>query len=141
MRTTADRVRQAVSFEVIGLLLTIPLAILIFGFSTSETSGLAVIGASLATGWNYVFNLLFDHGMQRLRGTTEKTWGLRVVHAVSFELGLMIAFLPIIAWRLDIGLIDALVMDLAFVVFYVVYAFIFTWAYDRVFPDPQTQTG
>ncbi|WP_148861870.1 PACE efflux transporter [Marinobacter fonticola] len=135
MRTKRDRIRQAVSFEVIGLILVIPLASLAFQMPAEDTGVLAVIGASMATGWNYLYNLLFDHGLKRWRGTTKKTWPLRVVHALCFEMGLALAFLPVVAWWLGIGLIEALVMDVAFVLFYLVYAFVFTWAYDSVFPD------
>ncbi|BES72590.1 PACE efflux transporter [Marinobacter nanhaiticus D15-8W] len=135
MRTRRDRIRQAVSFELIGLILVIPLASLAFHLPVEDTSVLGVIGASMATGWNYLYNLLFDHGLKRWRGTTRKTWGLRVVHAFCFELGLMLAFLPVVAWWLGVGFVEALVMDVAFVVFYLVYAFVFTWVYDSVFPD------
>ncbi|TBW56172.1 PACE efflux transporter [Marinobacter halodurans] len=135
MRTTKDRIRQAVSFELIGLLLVIPLASWAFDLPLSDTGVLGLIGASLATGWNYVFNLLFDHGLKRWKGTTRKGFRMRLIHAISFEAGLMLAFLPIVAWWLGVGLIEALVMDLSFVLFYLVYAFAFTWAYDTVFPD------
>lgn len=138
MRTPKDRIRQAVSFEVIGLFLIIPLASWAFDLPVSDTGVLGLIGASLATGWNYAFNLLFDHGLKRWRGTTRKTFRMRLVHAISFEAGLMLAFLPIVAWWLEVGLAEALVMDLSFVLFYLVYAFVFTWAYDTVFPDPDT---
>ncbi|EDM46212.1 PACE efflux transporter [Marinobacter algicola] len=135
MRTTKDRIRQAVSFEVIGLLIAIPLAALVFGFELDKTSALAAIGATIATGWNYLFNLMFDHGLKRLTGSTRKSLKMRFFHALSFELGLMITFLPVIAWWMGIGLVEALIVDIAFVVFYLVYAFVFTWCYDTVFPD------
>lgn len=135
MRSSKDRVRQALSFEAIGLLLSVPLAALIFHFPLKETGVLGLIGATLATGWNYLFNLGFDHGLKRLTGSTHKTLKIRLIHAISFETGLMIAFLPIIAWWMEISLLDALIVDVAFVVFYLVYAFIFTWCYDVVFPD------
>lgn len=141
MRTTQDRIRQAVSFELIGLVLVIPLASFAFGLTLSDTGVLGLIGASLATGWNYLFNLLFDHGMKRYRGTTRKTVPLRLVHAVSFELGLMLAFLPIVVWWLDVGFVEAAIMDLSFVLFYLVYAFVFTWAYDSIFPDQDTPSN
>lgn len=141
MRTTKDRIRQAISFEVIGLLLSIPLAALAFGFDLGKTGILGVVGATMATAWNYVFNLAFDHGLKRLTGSTRKTLPVRFVHAISFELGLMLAFLPVIAWWMGIGLIEALIVDVAFVLFYLVYAFVFTWCYDSVFPDLDTGEG
>ena len=138
MRTTKDRIRQAISFEAIGLLLSIPLAALTFGYDLGKTGVLGVVGATMATVWNYVFNLAFDHGLKRLTGSTRKTLPVRFAHAISFEFGLMLAFLPVIAWWMEIGLIEALIVDAAFVVFYLVYAFVFTWCYDTVFPDPDT---
>src|SRR5690554_7806366 len=94
MRTTKDRIRQAISFEVIGLLISTPLAAFVFGLDLGETGVLAAIGATMATLWNYIFNLMFDHGLKRFTGTTRKTLKLRFLHAISFEFGLMLAFLP-----------------------------------------------
>ncbi|QSP93915.1 PACE efflux transporter [Marinobacter salinisoli] len=139
MRTTADRIRQAVSFELIGIALSTLFGALLFDMSMASIGVLAVIGASLATGWNYVFNLIFDRALLRYRGTVRKTLPLRLVHALCFELALMLAFLPIIAWWLEITLLEALVMDIAFVLFYLVYAFVFTWAYDTLFPVSDTR--
>jgi uncharacterized membrane protein len=135
MRSTKDRVRQAISFEVIGLMLSVPLAAVTFGFDIGRTGVLGVVGATIATIWNYLFNLIFDHGLQHFTGSTRKSLRIRFLHAVSFELGLMLIFLPIIAWWMGIGLLEALIVDVAFVVFYLVYAFVFTWCYDTIFPD------
>lgn len=139
MRSTKDRIRQAISFEVIGLLLSVPLAAMTFGFDMGKTGVLGVVGATIATVWNYVFNLAFDHGLKHLTGSTRKSLRIRLLHAVSFELGLMLIFLPIIAWWMGIGLLEALIVDVAFVVFYLVYAFVFTWCYDTIFPDTDAQ--
>ncbi|GGY68747.1 PACE efflux transporter [Marinobacter zhanjiangensis] len=139
MRSTKDRIRQAIAFELIGLLLSVPLAALVFGFDTGKTGVLGIIGATIATTWNYLFNLMFDHGLKSLTGSTRKTLKVRFLHAISFELGLMLAFLPIIAWWMGIGLLEALIVDIAFVVFYLIYAFVFTWCYDTLFPDPDAK--
>jgi uncharacterized membrane protein len=45
---------------------------------------------------------------------------------------------PLIAWWLGIGLWEALVMDLALVVFFLVYTFAFNWAFDAVFGLPDS---
>lgn len=135
MRTTKDRIRQAISFEIIGITLSVPLAAFAFGFELGKTGILGVVGATLATAWNYVFNLMFDLGLKKLNGSTHKSIKLRLLHAISFELGLMVAFLPIIAWWMGIGLFEALVVDLAFIAFYLLYTFVFTWCYDTIFPD------
>ena len=134
MRSTADRIRQAVSFEIIGLLIVTPLFAWIFGHPIAEIGILALIGATAATGWNYAFNLVFDHAVRRWRGTPHKSFALRVAHAVLFETTLLIILLPIFAWWLQVSLLTALVMDLSFAGFYMIYTFVFTWAYDTLFP-------
>jgi uncharacterized membrane protein len=141
MRSSKDRVRQAISFEIIGLLLSVPLAALLFHFPLKETGVLGLFGATLATVWNYAFNLGFDHSLKWLTGSTHKSLKIRFIHAFSFEFGMMLAFLPIIAWWMEISLLDALIVDFAFVIFYLVYAFIFTWSYDIIFPDNDTPTN
>lgn len=139
MRTTLDRIRHALAFEIIGLLLLAPLGAWVFAVPMKDMGVVALVGATLATGWNYLYNLAFDHALKRLRGSTLKSWRLRVLHAVLFEAGLLAALLPVIAWYLQIGLWQALVMDLGVAGFYLVYAFAFNWAYDRLFPLPEWQ--
>ena len=139
MRTTADRIRHAVSFEVIGILIATPLAAFAFHLDGGDSVVVVVTSATVAMLWNYVYNLGFDHLMQRLRGTTEKTKLIRIGHAILFEVGLLAIMLPMIAWYLQIGLWEALVMDLGLAIFYMIYALVFNWAYDRVFPLPEWQ--
>lgn len=70
--------------------------------------------------------------MNRRLGHTDKTVWMRVLHSVLFELGMMSVLVPIIAWFLNISLIRAVVMDLSFSIFYMVYAFCLNWCYDLV---------
>ena len=139
MRSTRDRIRHAISFEVIGLLLITPLGAFAFGMSLADIGVVGIGSATIATGWNYLYNLGFDRALQRFAGTTRKTVGIRIIHAVLFELGLLAALMPLIAWYLEVSLVQAFVMDLSFAAFYVVYAFLFNWAYDLVFPLPEWQ--
>ncbi|WP_344701019.1 PACE efflux transporter [Halomonas cibimaris] len=134
MRTVKDRLRHAISFEIIGLLLVIPLGGWLFAKPMNDIGVIAVVGATIATCWNYAYNLGFDHAMKRLRGEVRKTLLIRVLHAVLFEVGLLMALLPFIAWYLEMSVFHAFQMDISFSLFYVVYAFVFNWAYDLVFP-------
>jgi uncharacterized membrane protein len=136
MRTTPDRIRHAVSFEIIGLILVTPLGAVLFGKPLHDIGVVAIVGATLATLWNYVYNLAFDHAMLRITGAVRKSVKVRVLHAVLFEAGLLAALLPFIAWYLGISLREAFLMDVSFALFYLVYAFVFNWLYDVVFPIP-----
>ncbi len=136
MRKTRDRIRHAISFELIALIIVVPLAGWVFGMPMTDIGVVAIVSSIVAMLWNYVFNLLFDKAMLRIAGHTRKSVVLRVCHAVLFEAGLLIALVPFIAWYLDLGLVQAFLMDVAFTVFFLIYAFIFNWVYDVVFPVP-----
>ena len=139
MRTTKDRIRHALGFEIIGLLIFAPLASLVFGFELHTMGLMAVVGSIIATIWNYFYNILFDNALLKIRGQVQKTVPIRVLHAVLFEGGLLLLFLPMIAWYLDITLWQAFMMDITMATFYLIYAFVYNWIYDKVFPVPSRQ--
>ena len=139
MRATKDRIRHAISFEVIALLIAAPGGAWAFGHPILDIGVVGVVSATTATIWNYVYNLLFDHAMLRIVGTVHKTLRVRVLHTVLFEGGLLVALLPFIAWYLEIGLLEAFYLDVSFTLFYLVYTFVFNWAYDQVFPIPESR--
>ncbi len=134
MRSTSDRVRHAISFELGGLVLISPLGAWVFGMPVADVGVVGVACAIIATAWTYIYNLGFDVALQRLTGGTHKSFRLRVLHAVVFELALLALLMPVIAWYLGVSLLHALAMDVAFAGAYMVYAFVFNWAYDRAFP-------
>lgn len=137
MRSIRDRLRHALSFEIIGLLLVTPLGALAFNMPLHDVGIVSLVSATIATFWNFLYNYLFDQVCQHLAGTTEKTGWVRVYHAVLFELGLLAVLMPFIAVYLGISLWQALLMDLSFALFYMVYAYGFNWLYDRWFPLPE----
>ena len=137
MRGFWDRVRHAVCYEVIGLALVIPGGALVFGLEWGEIGVVGVISAAIAMAWNYLYNLAFDHVL-RWRGASQyKTPALRIVHAVLFEVGMLALLAPFIMWYLGVTLSQALAMDAAFALLYMVHALVFNWGYDRVFPIPE----
>ncbi|GGF48058.1 membrane protein [Youhaiella tibetensis] len=139
MRSFPDRVRHALMFEIVGLAIVIPAGSYLFGLPAAHMGVIGIVGATVATLWNFVFNLGFDHALLRLQGHTRKSVAVRVAHAVLFEIGLLAMLLPMIAWYLGVSLVQAFLMDMSMVVFYVVYAFVFNIAYDRVFPVRSNQ--
>ena len=133
MRPTGDRIRHAVSFELGGLALISPLGAWAFGLPLADVTVVRIGCAMIATVWTYAYNLAFDAVLQRLTGGTEKSIPMRVLQAVLFEAGLLAMLTPLMAWYLGISLLQAFLMDVAFALVYVLYAFVFNWTYDRVF--------
>jgi len=140
MRSFPDRVRHALSFEIIGLAIFIPSFSYILRQPAGDMGIIGIVSATTATLWNFAYNWGFDHALLRWAGTLHKTLRLRVLHTLLYEAGLIVLLIPFIAWYLGITLWAALVMDIAIVVFYLVYAFFFNIAYDRVFPIPTEKT-
>ena len=136
MRTGADRLRHTLGFEGLGLMFSIPLFSLLTGQPVDHLGPLAIGLSLLATGWNYLYNLLVDHWMLRQLGRLEKRLIEQVLHALLFELGLLLVVLPLTALWLGISLWQALWLDIGFSLFFVLYAFGYNLAYDRLFPLP-----
>lgn len=133
-RSLFDRLRHALSFEIIGLAIFTPLATLVFDQPAAHMGVVGVVSATVATLWNLVFNMGFDRALLRLTGSAVKSMPMRLVHTLLFEGGLLLMLVPMLAWYLGVDLWTALVMDLAIVLFYLVYTFVFNLAYDRLFP-------
>lgn len=139
MRTTFDRLRHTICFELIGLaILTLGIAKLI-NMDMTKIGVLAVAFSIIATVWNYFYNILFDKAMLKHTGQLNKTVAIRIFHACLFEAGLLVITLPIMAWWLEIGLMEAFILDLGMALFYLIYAFVYNLAYDRIFPVSQAK--
>lgn len=136
MRTRRDRIRHTIGFEVIGLIILSLGMSKLLGIDLGKIGILAVAFSIIATIWNYFYNILFDKALFKRTGKIHKTVTVRILHAVLFEFGLLFITIPIMAWWLQISLIEAVIMDLGMVVFYLIYAFIYNIIYDRIFPIP-----
>ena len=110
------------------------------GQGLGHSGALAVIASVIAVVWNLAFNALFERweAKQSVRGRS--VWR-RVAHAIGFEGGLVMFLVPTFAWWLDISLMQALVMDLGLVIFFLVYTFVFNWAFDATFGLPASASG
>jgi len=98
---------------------------------------LSLMFSVIAMGWNLVFNYGFDLWDRKYRGMAKRGFGIRAVHAVLFEAGLVTAGLFLIAWWLDMSYRAAFLLDISLSAFFLVYAFCYNWAYDVVFPVPR----
>ena len=135
MRTPGDRVRHCLLFEIILLVICVPLLSWVTQ-EPMEKMGALSIGLSLmAMAWNGVYNVLFDHLLLRLnRPLYPRSLAMRIGHALLFEGGLLFVTIPSVMWWLQISFVHALMIDMGFVVITPIYAVIFNGCYDRLFP-------
>jgi uncharacterized membrane protein len=103
--------------------------------SLERAGAIAVATAVIAVVWNLVYNTLFERweARQSVRG---RSFRRRVAHAIGFELGFLILLVPLFAWWFDITIWHALVLEIGLALFFLVYTFVFNWAFDKVFGLP-----
>ncbi len=91
--------------------------------------------SAIAVVWNLAWNIIYERweARQRKRGRSQ---GRRLIHVIGFEGGLVVFRVPFFAWWLNVSLWEALVLDAGFIVFLLVYTFVFSWVFDRVFGLP-----
>ena len=97
--------------------------------------GLAIIASAAAIIWNLIFNSLFER-WEASRNPQGRSIGIRILHAIGFEGGLLLMLIPLVAWWYGVSLWQALLMDVGLLVFFLFYTFCFTWLFDRVFGLP-----
>ncbi|MGJ8526277.1 hypothetical protein LMG33818_002026 [Halomonadaceae bacterium LMG 33818] len=134
MRTMADRLRHAILFEIFGLVLVVLFGPLLFGISVEHMGVVAIISIIVAAGWNYIYNLVFDMMLKHYQHSVHKKLWQRIIHAVLFELGLLVILQPLIAYYLGQSMFGTLWLTFSLAVFYMVYGFVYNLIYDRVFP-------
>lgn len=129
-RKPQERVLHALLFEVVAIILSTPLFAFIMGRDLIEMGALTTMVAIIAVIWNYIYNLLFDRLTRSF--ITKRTFRVRVIHAVIFELGLILVTVPLTAVWLKITLLQALYLDIGILLFFLPYTVIFNWCYDSV---------
>ncbi|MFC5741117.1 multidrug/biocide efflux PACE transporter [Dyella tabacisoli] len=129
-KTVRERVLHAVSFELIAILIGVPLLSWLLNISLGKMGVLTVTISLVAMFWNMVYNSLFDR-LQRALAFT-RTLAIRVLHALGFELGLIVFTLPLAAWWLEIGLWQALLLEAGVLLFFLPYTLGFNLAYDAL---------
>jgi len=122
-------------YELVAIVLSAILLKMISDADTANSLGIAVAASAIAILWNLAFNYGFEV-WEKHRGQTGRSLAIRVLHAVGFEGGLVIFLVPVLAWWLDVSFIDALILDLGLLVFFLFYTFAFNWVFDEVFGLP-----
>ena len=110
------------------------------GHGVQDAGIVAVATSVIAVVWNLVFNTLFERWEAR-QPVPGRSLARRVAHAIGFEGGLAVFFVPLLAWWFHTTLWQALLMDVGLLVFFLVYTFVFNWVFDQVFGLPAAVLG
>ena len=124
------RIIHALSYEII-LLVIIAIALsFIFEVPMEVTGTLGIAMAVTSVIWNMVFNHFFEKYEQKKK--FKRTIKVRILHAIGFEGGLMIATIPMVAYAMNMSILQAVILDLGLTSCILVYTFIFQWCYDLI---------
>ncbi|APR70086.1 MULTISPECIES: chlorhexidine efflux PACE transporter AceI [Acinetobacter] len=130
MLISKRRLIHAIVYEVI-LLVIIAIALsFIFDMPMEVTGTLGVFMAVVSVIWNMIFNNYFEKIEHKYNW--ERTVPVRILHAVGFEGGLLIATVPMIAYMMNMTIVEAFILDIGLTLCILVYTFIFQWCYDTV---------
>ncbi|MBC8787265.1 multidrug/biocide efflux PACE transporter [Pseudomonas fluorescens] len=129
-KSITERVCQALGFEGLALLICTPLLVWITGRPALEMGAVTLGVSVLALTWNIIFNSLFDRLKARLQ-LANGGW-TRVLHALLFEGGLIIVAVPLIAAVLKISLLEAFILDIGVLLFFLPYTYVYHWGYDVI---------
>lgn len=140
VRSGWDRARYVLAFEFFLLLCLAPTAAFLLERDAVDIGGLAIILSVKAMIINVIYNYFYDRfDIKRGVVPTARSKGQRLVHAIGFEGILTLTSLPLVMWWLDFGVLQALAMDAAMMAFIVVYTYVFTLGYDKLFPVIQPE--
>ena len=130
MTISKRRIIHALSYEII-LLVIIAIALsFIFKVPMDVTGTLGIAMAVTSVIWNMIFNHYFEKFEAKRK--LKRTFGVRVLHAIGFEGGLMLATIPMVAYALNMPIWQAILTDLSLTTCILVYTFIFQWCYDHI---------
>ena len=135
MRSGRDRLRYSIGLEIGIMAFLIPSGAAFFDKGLSDIGLLGLVLSLKAVLIGLIYNWIVDHmSARRGRVSSDRTPVGRILHAVGFELSLLMTSLPIYTLWLGLTILEALATDLVVTSFVVVFTYVFTLAYDRVFP-------
>jgi len=123
------------AYELIGMTISALGLALLSGHEPASTGPLAVIITTIAVSWNFIYNYLFEFWESRQASRT-RTVRRRVLHAIGFQLTLVVYLIPLIAWWMNVSLVQAFLLDAALIVIIPCYTFVYNWIFDKVFGLP-----
>jgi uncharacterized membrane protein len=129
-KSVRERFFHAFCFEALAIAICAPLGAWLLDYSLAHMGVLTLMISTIAMLWNMVFNAAFDRVQLRLG--FQRTVAVRAVHAVLFEIGLVLAVVPLAAWWLGISLWTAFLLDIGIVLFFLPYTFVYNLAYDSL---------
>src|SRR5690606_19642244 len=109
-RSLLERIFHAVCFEGIATAILAPTTAWLMQRSVLEMGGLTILLATTAMIWNIIYNALFDRFWPS--HVVTRTAKVRALHALGFESGFIVIGVSIVAWALNVSLLQAFTLEI-----------------------------
>ncbi|MEN6668907.1 PACE efflux transporter [Psychrobacter sp. B38] len=129
------RIVYVTLFEIIAIISSTFVLMKLSNSDASESLPVAMMVSLAAIIWNFLYNTAFE-AWERRKQIAQRTLLIRSGHALVFEIGLVLICLPIYMIWYGVGLIQAFVMEAALLLFFLIYNFVFTFIFDKIFTLP-----
>lgn len=133
LKPRSRKLVYAITFETLAILLSTVLLAILSQSQSHNSLPVAIAVSIIALIWNYIFNSFFELIESKLK-IKKRTVMVRLTHAISFELGLFFFTIPLYMWWYNVGFIKAISMEITILVFFFVYTYLFTLAFDKLCP-------
>lgn len=135
MQGTKRRVTYIFFYEVFSFFICAMVLAVLSDTSISHTGPLSILIAVIAVTINYFYNHIFEM-WEKKQISKKRTVIRRVVHAIGFQIVLVMILIPLIAWWMQISLIKAFLLDFSLMVLIPCYTFVYNYLFDHIFGLP-----
>lgn len=135
MQGTKRRVTYVFFYEVFSFFICAMVLAVLSDTSISHTGPLSILIAVIAVTINYFYNHVFEM-WEKKQISKKRTVMRRVVHAIGFQIVLVMILIPLIAWWMQISLIKAFLLDFSLMVLIPCYTFVYNYLFDYIFGLP-----
>lgn len=129
-RSVKERIFHACTFEFFAIVFTMLIGIFLLNKPIASMGVLSVLISVTALLLNIVFNWLFDRFFPFVNG--DRPVKIRMLHAIGFEGTLVLFTVPMIAFFLKVSFVEAFMIEIGFLIFFLFYTYIYNWCYDTV---------
>lgn len=130
------RIGYTLSYEAMAIVCTTGFLVLL-GNDLVQSWPFAVLSSVIAMVWNFIWNTLFEK-IEKIFAWKGRSIPVRIFHALGFEGGLAAILVPVMAWWLGLPLLDALLMEIGILAFFLGYTYVFNFSFDKIFGLPQS---
>ncbi|MHA6346421.1 chlorhexidine efflux transporter [Roseivivax sp. CAU 1761] len=137
MRTLSEPLRKAASYELVSVVLGLPILSGLHDQGYGPMFLLLTLGSVIAATWNLVFTRVVENSLKKRTRRTGMQHHWTMDHALAYEAVLLAIMLPVTSWALGISFFQAFIVSATISAYYAIYSVAFTWVYGAFISDPE----